>query len=68
MNPVHEEKPDTIVVSNDIALQGVAAVVKNDEPEKVDWNELLKQAPECGEPASNQGATEGDEVSLYMNV
>lgn len=50
---------------NEKALPSLeAAPVVNDETEKLDWNAILQQAPECGAPASHEGDTEGDEVRL----
>lgn len=48
-------------------VQGSLPVIKDDEGEKIDWNEVLQQGVECG-PASQEGETEGDEVSKVGGV
>ena len=45
-------------------LEATPIPVVNDETEKLDWNAILQQAPECGAPASHEGDTEGDEVRI----
>lgn len=59
MNLNKEEKSESGLESS---LQSVPKEIKNDDAEKVDWNQILNNTPECDLPESQRGVTEGDEV------
>ena len=59
MNLNKEEKSKSGLESS---LQSVPKEIKNDDAEKVDWNQILNNTPECDLPESHRGVREGDEV------
>ena len=59
MNLNKEEKSESGLESS---LQSVPKEIKNDDAEKVDWNQILNNTPECTLPESQRGVTGGDEV------
>ena len=56
ITPSKEEKPNSEISQN------VGKEMKNEDVEKVDWNQILSNTPECDLPESQQGVTEGEEV------